>query len=132
MISKLIHYISLAAVIVIAVSFGLFALDEAKLAGDGKRVNLEAGGSQAQPVVLRDEHGRQLGRSDLRVRIDDMADRLTGPLETAHGSKDPWMMRGSAFLLGLVFWGLILHWLARSLAIWTSGGSSRPATRATY
>ncbi len=132
MISKLIHYISLAAVLTIAVSFGLFALDEAKLAGDGKRVDLEAGGAQSQPAVLRDEHGRQLERGELRTRIDHVADRLTSPFEAATGSKDPWMMRGSAFLLGLVFWGLILHWLARSLALWTGGGSSRPATRATY
>lgn len=133
MFSRLIHYISLAAVALITVSFGLFAADEAKLAANGKQVQLSAGGADNVTVVVaRDEHGRQLGHGATRARIDTYADKITGPFESAFNSKDPWTMRLSALFLGLAFWGLVLQWLARSLGIWTSGSSSRPATTPTY
>lgn len=128
MFSKFISYLSVTAVAVLAVSFGMFMLDEAKLASNSDQVKLAAGGAEsAAAVVARDEHGRQLGRGVWRTRIDAYGDKLTGSFETVTGSKDPWTMRFTAFLLGILFWGLALQWLARSLSVWTSGSSSRPA-----
>ncbi len=131
MLSKLVSYVSIAALAVITLSFGLFMVDEAKLTSNRDQVQLEAGGAAAAPVVARDEHGRQLGRGDTRMRIDSAADKVTGPFETISGSKDAWVMRFSAFMLGILFWGLILQWLARSLRLWSNGSSARPARAST-
>lgn len=131
MLSKLITYVSIAALTVISLSFGLFMIDEAQLSSKRDQIKLEAGGAPAAPLVARDEHGRQLGRGQMRMRIDSAADRLTGPFETVAGSKDAWVMRFSAFMLGIVFWGLILLWLARSLRLWSNGSSARPARATT-
>lgn len=124
MVSKFVSYVSVLAVLTISLSFCMFAIDEAKLASNAKKA--EAEGLQAQPaVVLRDEHGRQLGRGEMRTRIDGVSDELTGPFELVVTSNDPWFMRFAALLMGLAFWGFVLQWLARSLSVW-SNGTGRP------
>lgn len=123
-VSKIISWISILAVAFIAVSFGMFALDEAKIASDETQIATPQDPNPVKPVVLRDEHGRQVGGGSVRMKIDNVADELTAPAEQMVGDRTPWVMRGATFLIGLAFWGLFLQWLAR---MFTVSGTRRPA-----
>ncbi len=127
MLSKIVSYISMLAVLAISLSFCQFMIDEVKLASTRKQATISVGGQEQAVPVLRDEHGRQLGRGETRTRIDNVSDKLTGSFETITSAQDPWVMRFSAFLLGFAFWGLTLQWLARSLTVWTNGSGRRPS-----
>lgn len=118
MFSKLIFWISIAATLVITVSFALFTLDEASNVSSSVTIATPDNPNPVVGPVPRDEQGRRVGEANqTRHQIDKVADAITSPVRDLYQSQDPWMLRGLSFLIGLAFWGLLLQWVSRRLSM---------------
>ena len=117
MISSAIRVVSKAVCIVLIASFSMFVIDELSSASNQQMAAVN-GTQQAQ--VARDVHGREINpeQSKLRAKIDKANDQLTGTAEQLVAGQDPWIMRGVAFLLGMLLFGLGGHFIANSVALW--------------
>lgn len=118
MISSAIRHASKACCLVIIVSFLLFTVDEMRNASRESTVKL---GNATAVQVYRDSHGRDVSRQGnrIRARIDGISDSLTAPIEDAVGKRDPWVMRVVPFAVGLFFYGFMLSFFARWVAMIT-------------
>ena len=129
MIARVVTWISTIAALVLVVSFGLFALDQAR---DGKKQELDrlqaevgptnaaANVNQADPSA-RTERARESKHGDVREAIDDVNDVLVSPFSGVVDSKSIWVERGVPSLLALLLFGVGL----RILATYLPGGVRR-------
>jgi hypothetical protein len=115
--------VSKAACLAILLSFMLFGIDEMRNSGRGQAD--KATGATAMPV-FRDARGRDIARhrGSVRLKIDSVSDKLTAPAENMVGTKSPWVQRLVPFALGMLFYGLMLHWIARWISL-----TARPTVR---
>jgi hypothetical protein len=129
MIARLVTWVSTIAALVLVVSFGLFAIDQAR---DGSKQQIaklgaEIGPSSAKGNVNqadpspRTERARERKHGDVREAIDDVDDVLVAPFAGVVTSKSIWVQRGVPSLIALLLFGVGL----RLLAAYLPGGVRR-------
>ncbi|MFY9487858.1 MAG: hypothetical protein WAP35_04060 [Solirubrobacterales bacterium] len=93
-------------------SFTMFAVDELSTASTSQTAAVQNGVANA-PVV-RDAHGREVNpkRTEVRARIDEINDRMTGTAENMVAGESPLVRRVVPFLLGMLMFGFGGHFLA--------------------
>jgi hypothetical protein len=102
--------IALVACAIIALSFGLFASEQAGDASQGQvSAVVDPGGST--------ERQREAHHTKARELIDDVDDVILRPFAAAVGSDNVWVKRGVPTLLGLFAYGLLLLYLARLIKV---------------
>jgi hypothetical protein len=108
--------LAIAASVVIALGFVLFAVDELDGASKGQRQALaQQTGVPDTPEVApteEEEAARASENTPAREAIDDANDVLLAPFSDIVSSKDVWVIRGVPTLLGLLVYGLGLGLLA--------------------
>jgi hypothetical protein len=129
MIARLVTWVSTIAALVLVVSFGLFAIDQArdgskqqvaKLAGKLEPTNASTNVNQADPTP-RTEREREKKHGDVREAIDDADDVLVSPFASVVDSKSIWTQRGVPSLIAFLLFGVGL----RILAAYLPGGGRR-------
>jgi hypothetical protein len=130
MIARLITWVSTIAAVVIVVSFGLFAIDQAR---DGSKQQVAKLGSKLEPSNAatnvnqadpdpKTERAREKKHGDVREAIDDANDVLVKPFASVvDSSTSIWVQRGVPSLIALLLFGVGL----RILATYLPGGSKR-------
>ena len=119
MISSLLRLVSTACVVVLALSFLLFAADQAKSGSEQQIARLgEQGGesdsssgniNRADPGE-RTERARERRRGPVREAVDDANDVLVKPFAgLVDGSDSIWVQRGVPSLLALLAFGVLLR-----------------------
>jgi hypothetical protein len=114
----ILRLLAIAASVVIALSFLLFAIDEMDRGSKTQQQALaeETGVPEpqlAQPAPAPEEEAeRERRHSSLREAIDDANDVLLQPFSTLANSDSNWVTRGVPTLLGLLIYGLGLGLLA--------------------
>jgi hypothetical protein len=97
----------------VAISFTLFARDQATGASQHQQYEVAAG----VPAAARHRHPKPARQP--RQFIDDAANSLTSPFQSIVQSSNPWVVHGVPALLALVVYGLGLRFLARWSLEWT-------------
>jgi hypothetical protein len=120
-IGSLLRLVSVVATLVIVVSFGLFALDQAREGSNQTIARLEGGEgpkgeagrniNQADPPP-RIERARERRHSDVRELIDDANDIVVKPFAGIADSGSVWAQRGIPALLAFLVFGVALRLLA--------------------
>jgi hypothetical protein len=110
LLQSLLRWASTIACVIVAVSFGLFAIEKSK-AGAKDQVNKVVGISAPSPSP-ENERQREKAHSDIREAIDDANDVLTEPFAGIVNSGSIWLRRGVATLIALIVYGVILRILA--------------------
>jgi hypothetical protein len=129
MIARLITWVSTIAAVVIVVSFGLFAIDQAR---DGSKQQVAKLGSKLEPANAstnvnqadpspKAERAREKAHGKVREGIDDANDVLVSPFSGVVDSKSIWVERGIPSLIALLLFGVGL----RLIAAYLPGGGKR-------
>jgi hypothetical protein len=129
MIARVAMWISTIAAVVLVVSFGLFAVDQAR---DGSKQQVAKLGSRLEPTSAaanvnqadpspRTERARERRHGDVREAIDDVNDVLVSPFTGVVDSNSIWVQRGLPTLIALLLFGVGL----RILAAYLPGGARR-------
>jgi hypothetical protein len=115
----ILRLLAIAASVIIALGFVLFAVDEVDGASKGQRQALaqQTGVPDTAEVAPapEDEAARASQNTSIREAIDDANDVLLAPFSDITGSKDSWVIRGVPTLLGLLLYGLGLGLVANML-----------------
>jgi hypothetical protein len=102
--------IALVACSIIALSFVLFAAEQAGDASKGQvSAVVDAGGAV--------ERQRESGHTKAREVVDDIDDVLLRPFASPLDSQNTWVNRGVPTLLGLLVYGFLLLFLARLIKV---------------
>ncbi|MEA2422370.1 MAG: hypothetical protein QOF55_1469 [Thermoleophilaceae bacterium] len=129
MIARLVTWVSTIAALVLVISFGLFAIDQARngskqqVAKLGKELgpsSAAANVNQADPSP-RTERQREKLHGSVRETIDDMDDVLVSPFASIVTSNSIWVQRGVPSLIAFLLFGVGL----RILAAYLPGGGRR-------
>jgi hypothetical protein len=122
-IARLVTWVSTIAAVVLVVSFGLFAIDQAR---DGSKQQVAKLGSKLEPSSAatnvnqadpspRTERAREKKHGDVREAIDDANDVLVSPFAGVVDSNSIWVQRGVPSLIALLLFGVGLRILAAYL-----------------
>ena len=107
---RLIRFVSIAVCVIVAVSFGIFAIDQTSTASHHQTETL---GVTSARGTASSRHENSLHRA-----IDDAAGKLTSPFSSVvSGSSSEWASRGVKLLLALLVYGFGLGYLARTLRV---------------
>jgi hypothetical protein len=128
-IARLVVWVSTIAALVLVVSFGLFAIDQAR---DGSKQQVAKLGSKLEPTNAatnvnqaapspRTEREREKRHGKVREAIDDVDDVLVQPFAGVVDSNSIWVQRGVPSLIALLLFGVGLRFVAAYLP----GGSRR-------
>jgi hypothetical protein len=102
--------ISLVSCAIIALSFVLFASEQASDASHGQvSAVVDPGGANARQ---RESH-----HTKARETIDDVDDVILRPFAAPLSTDNVWVKRGVPTLLGLLVYGLLLLYLARTISV---------------
>jgi hypothetical protein len=110
MISWVLYRASTVCALIILVSFGLFALDQAD--EGSKRQQRRVDEINEVDPGPRTEAKREKDHSKVREAIDDANDFLVKPFAGVTDSTDVWVQRGIPSLLALLAFGLLLRLVA--------------------
>jgi hypothetical protein len=128
-IARVAVWASTIAALVLLISFGLFAIDQAqdsskqtvaKLGSKLEPSSAQANVNQADPSP-RTERQREKKHGDVREAIDDVNDVLVAPFAGVADSNSIWVQRGVPSLIALLLFGVGL----RILAAYLPGGARR-------
>jgi hypothetical protein len=128
-IARLVTWASTIAALVLLISFGLFAADQAR---DGSKQQVAKLNSNVEPTAVqgnvnqadpssRTERAREQKHGDAREAIDDVNDVLVSPFASVVDSDSIWVQRGVPSLIALLLFGVGL----RILAAYLPGGTRR-------
>lgn len=110
--TSLLRLASTIACAILIISFGLFAIEQAK--GGSKQEVAKLKGINEPNPSPETEREREKKHGKVREAIDDADDVLVKPFaSTADGSSSSWVRRGVPTLLALLIYGLGLSFLAR-------------------
>ncbi len=134
MIARLVTWVSTLAALVLVISFGLFAIDQAR---DGSKqqvakIDSEIGPAPKDPSAARGnvnqadptprtERAREKAHGKVREAIDDVDDVLVSPFAGIVDSKSIWVQRGIPSLIAFLLFAVGL----RMLAAYLPGGGRR-------
>ncbi|HEY1359357.1 MAG TPA: hypothetical protein VGF21_13735 [Thermoleophilaceae bacterium] len=130
--AKLIHWLAIAACVVVVLGFAGFAADEMRYASNTQQAKLadDFNDPTRGPAT---ERRREKEHSQARELVDDANDILLAPFSgIVEGSGSVWVKRGVPTLLALLTYGLLLLLIANSLpkpkaqsgGDWRTAGSS--------
>jgi hypothetical protein len=114
-LQSLLRWASTIACAVLVISFGLFAIEQAK-GGTKQQENKLEGINQPAPSA-QTERQRERMHGGLREAVDDVNDVLIAPFAGVVDSGSVWAKRGVATLLALLVYGV----LARILIAYLPG-----------
>ncbi len=118
-IAKLLTWASVAACLIVAVSFAIFALDQTSSASN--RQQEEVSGqpvSTATSTAPGAPAGEAPRESTIHKTIDEVSAKLTSPFSgITAGSSSEWVVRGVGLLGALLLYGLGVGYLARVIRI---------------
>ncbi len=112
--AKLLHWIAIAACVLVGIGFVCFAADEMRYGSETQQAKL-ADSLNDPTRGAPTERKREQERSSVREAIDDANDVLLAPFSTFIDSKDVWVSRGVPTLLALLTYGLLVALIANSL-----------------
>jgi hypothetical protein len=112
MISRVIHFVSIACCALVVVSFALFARDQMAGASAHQQTALVAGASSAPASSSAAKHHAQPRRF-----IDDAAKVLTTPFDAVVRSSNEWVKQGLPAVFALIVYGVGLGYLARFASV---------------
>jgi hypothetical protein len=129
MIARVALWASTIAAVVLVVSFGLFAVDQAR---DGSKQQVAKLGAKLEPTNAatnvnqadpppRAEKAREKAHGDVREAIDDVNDVLVSPFTSVIDSNSIWAQRAFSSLIAFLLFGVGL----RVLAGYLPGGARR-------
>jgi hypothetical protein len=102
--------VALVSCAIIALSFVLFAAEQASDASQGQvSAVVDPGGAT--------EHQRESHHTKTREVIDDVDDVILRPFAASVDSDNVWVKRGVPTFLGLLVYGLLLLYLARMISV---------------
>jgi hypothetical protein len=104
-IHRLLKWASTIACAILVLSFGLFAIDQAK--GGTQRLENKVGGINDPAPSAQTEKQRERAHGKVREAIDDADDVLIEPFSSVVTSGSVWAKRGVALGLGLLVYGLL-------------------------
>lgn len=112
--AKLIHWVAIAACVIVALGFIGFASDEMRYASDTQQAKLadDVNDPGRGPAT---ERKREKEHSQAREVIDDANDVLLAPFSNIVDSNSLWVSRGVPTLLALLTYGLLVLLIANSL-----------------
>jgi hypothetical protein len=110
-IERAIRAVAIVASAIVLISFGLFALDQAR-AGSKREQDKLAQQDTADPTAVQ-ERAREKAHSGIREKIDDADDFLLSPFTGIVNGGGDWVKRGVPTLIALVVYGFGLGFLAR-------------------
>lgn len=121
-IAKVMTWASVAACLVVAVSFGLFALDQTSQASAHQQEEVTSATSTT--ATTGTESGTSTHSSakkgGVRAKIDEVAGKLTSPFSgITAGSSSEWVVRGVGLLGALILYGFGLGYIARVIRLRT-------------
>jgi hypothetical protein len=106
-IQSLLRWASTIACAIVVISFGLFAIDEAK--GGSKRQADRVAGIDDPAPSRETERQREKAHGDVREAIDDADDVLIAPFSGVVTPGSVWAKRGLATLLALLVYGVVIR-----------------------
>lgn len=126
MFSGPLRVLSIVFSLVILLSFGAFAVDEARNGSDASTNAIASGDTKpttsgtpagyAKPTPA-EEKAREAADGTVREALDDADDILMAPFASvSDGSSSSWVRRGFPALLGLLVYGFGLAYLSRFAA----------------
>ena len=118
-LKTLLRWASTIACVILVVSFGLFAIEQAK-GGSKQQVNKIEGINQPAPSA-QTERQRERTHGTVREAIDDADDVLISPFAGAVHSQSIWAQRGIPALIAFLLFGVGL----RIAAAYLPGGGRR-------
>jgi hypothetical protein len=107
LLQSVLRWASTIACAILIVSFGLFAIEQAK-GGSKQEVNKLEGINQPSPTP-QTERQRERKHGDVREAIDDVNDVLIAPFSGVVNSGSIWAKRGVATLIALLVYGVVLR-----------------------
>jgi hypothetical protein len=110
-IERAIRAVAIVASAIVLISFGLFALDQAR-AGSKREQDKLAQQDTADPTAVQ-ERAREKAHSGIREKIDDADDFLLSPFTGIVNGGGDWVKRGIPAGIALVVYGFGLGFLAR-------------------
>jgi hypothetical protein len=129
--AKLVHWLAIAACVVVALGFAGFATDEMRFASNTQQAKLanDFNDPARGPAT---ERKREREHSKPRELVDDANDILLAPFSGIVDSDSLWVKRGVPTLLALLTYGLLVLLIANSLpkpkahsgGDWRTAGSS--------
>jgi hypothetical protein len=109
-IKRLLFLASTVCTLVVVVSFGLFAVEEAHASSNTQKNKIEAI-DQPNPTTAQ-EKARAKKHTKARELIDDANDGLTSPFDGITSSNNIWVQRGVPALLAFLLYFVVLRVLA--------------------
>ncbi len=129
--AKLVHWVAIAACVIVAAGFAGFAIDEMRFASNTQQARLadDVNDPSRGPAT---ERKREREHSRVRELVDDANDILLAPFSGVVDSDSLWVKRGVPTLLALLTYGLLVLLIANSLpkpkaqsgGDWRTAGSS--------
>jgi hypothetical protein len=110
-IERAIRVVAVVASAIVLISFGLFAIDQAR-AGSKREQDRLAQQDTADPTAAQ-ERQREKAHSGIRERLDDADDFLLQPFTGIVDSGNEWAQRGVPTVIALVVYGFGLGFVAR-------------------
>ena len=106
-LQSLLRLASTIACAIVLVSFGLFAIDQAR--GESKRQADKVAGIDDPSPSADTEREREKAHGAVREAIDDADDVLLEPFAGVISSGSVWVKRGIPTLLALLVYGVVLR-----------------------
>lgn len=118
MLERLLRLLAVATSLVVVVSWGMFAVDEARSASSTSQTEIAGrAAAQAPDPSPEQERAREQAHSGAREVVDDADDVLLSPFSTlADGSASLWVRRTIPAAVALAVFGFGLGVLARVAA----------------
>ena len=110
LIKRFLLLASTLCTLIIVLSFGMFAVEEAN-AGSTTQQNKVENVNQPDPTA-QTEQARERKHTKARELIDDANDALTSPFDAVTNSTDIWLKRGLPALLAFLLYFVVLRVLA--------------------
>jgi hypothetical protein len=113
-VAKLIHWLAIAACVIVVLGFAGFAADEMRYGSETQQAKLSKELNSPSSGEAT-ERKREREHSRVRETIDDANDVLLAPFTGVVDSNNVWANRGVPTLLALLIYGLLVVLIANSL-----------------
>jgi hypothetical protein len=109
-IQRLLLWVSTICTVIVVLSFGLFALEEARASSDKQQAAVDQ--VNTPDPTPRTEAARERKHTEIREAIDDANDILVSPFSGIVSSSDIWVQRGLPTAIAFFVYFVVLRVLA--------------------
>ncbi|HEY2603430.1 MAG TPA: hypothetical protein VGI67_17865 [Thermoleophilaceae bacterium] len=110
MIKRLLFLASTVCTVVVVLSFGMFAVEEANASSTAQQTKVKT--LDGTDLTPQQEKARAKKHTKAREAIDDANDVLTKPFDSVANSSNIWVERGVPALLAFLLYFVVLRVLA--------------------